>query len=139
MKTKRNIIRFMGKRDHHFRVSIFGSSRIKKSDKIYNEIYHLARMLGEEGIDVVTGGGPGLMEAANSGHKAGSRESRAHSIGLGITLPKIQKFNNSLDYQKTFSRFTGRLDKFTLLSNAVVVAPGGVGTTLELSALRPKP
>ncbi len=132
MKTKRNIIRLIGKRDKHFRVSIFGSARIRKNDKIYKEIYYLARMLGEEGIDVVTGGGPGLMEAANSGHRAGSRKSKAHSIGLGIILPKEQKYNNSVDYQKTFSHFTGRLDRFTLLSNAVVVAPGGVGTMLEL-------
>ncbi len=132
MKTKRNIIRSVdGEGKNHFRVAIFGSARIRKSDKLYKEIYQIARMLGEEGIDVVTGGGPGLMEAANSGHKSGSKKSKAHSIGLGIILPKAQKYNTSTDYQKTFNRFTNRLDKFTLLSNAVVVAPGGVGTMLE--------
>ena len=89
-------------------------------------------MLGERDIDVVTGGGPGLMNAANSGHKAGSRKTRAHSIGLGIKLPMEQSFNSSLDEKETFMRFTQRLDKFMLLSNAVVVASGGVGTLLEL-------
>lgn len=129
MKTKRHVIK--GFNPNHFRVAIFGSARIKKSDKVYKDVYSLAKMIGERGLDVITGGGPGLMEAANSGHKAGSRKTKAHSIGLGIKLPKEQGFNNSVDHQETFMRFTGRLDRFMLLSNAVIVAPGGVGTMLE--------
>ncbi|MEK6818982.1 MAG: LOG family protein [Nanoarchaeota archaeon] len=130
MITKR---RFIGHLDSkHFRVAIFGSARIKKEDKVYKNVYLLAKLLAERGIDVVTGGGPGLMEAANSGHKTESKITNAHSIGLGIKLPKEQKFNKSLDYQETFMRFTNRLDEFMLLSNAVVVADGGVGTLLEL-------
>jgi len=123
------------KRD--FRVSIFGSARIKKGDKIYKQIKTLAKMLGERGIDIVTGGGPGLMMAANSGHKTGRKKfkskngKRVHSIGLSIILPKEQKSNKNLDIEKRFIRFSGRLDNFMLLSSAVVVAPGGVGTMLE--------
>jgi hypothetical protein len=115
----------------YFRVSIFGSSRIKKNDPIYRRIKELAKMLGERNIDVVTGGGPGLMKAASEGHKIGSKGTKAKSIGLGIKLPKSQKYNKSLDMRETFDRFSNRLDKFMLLSNAVVVAPGGIGTLVE--------
>ncbi len=115
----------------YFRVAIFGSSRIKKNDAVYREVYKLAKMLGERGLDVVTGGGPGLMTAANAGHKKGSIGTKAKSFGLGIKLPKVQKFNTNLDRKEEFTRFSSRLDKFMLLSNAVVVAPGGVGTMLE--------
>lgn len=116
-----------------FRVTIFGSARIKKKDLRYNQIKILARMLGERGIDIVTGGGPGMMRAANEGHKAGSKakHKKAHSIGLSIKLPKEQKTNPHLDIMKKFSRFSNRLDNFMLLSNVIVVSPGGVGTLLE--------
>lgn len=119
-------------KEKKFRVGIFGSARIKKRDKNYNQVYSLAKILGEKGIDVVTGGGPGTMKAANSGHKAGATNMHSHSIGLSIKLLKEQKSNNSIDIEKRFSRFSRRLDNFMLLSKAVVVAPGGVGTMLEL-------
>jgi uncharacterized protein (TIGR00730 family) len=115
-----------------FRVSIFGSAREKKTNKEYQQVFQLARMLAEKDIDVVTGGGPGLMQAANEGHKVGSKKTHAHSIGLGIKLPGEQKFNDSVEFKEKFQKFSGRLDKFMLLSNAVVVSPGGVGTLLEL-------
>ena len=116
----------------HFRVAIFGSARIKKNDHIYKQVHALAKELGEREIDVVTGGGPGLMAAANAGHKVGGKGNKAHSIGLGIKLPMEQGFTKSIDKMETFSRFTSRLDKFMLLSNAVIVTPGGIGTLLEL-------
>src|SRR3989344_3852218 len=119
-------------KEKRFRVSIFGSARIKKGDENYKQVYDLAKILGERGIDVVTGGGPGTMEAANSGHKNGSKITHSHSIGLSINLPKEQKTNKSVDIEKRFERFSSRLDNFMLLSNAVVVTPGGVGTLLEL-------
>lgn len=119
-------------RKNAFRVAIFGSARIKKTDSLYKQIHLLGKKLGEEGIDVVTGGGPGLMEAANSGHRIGSRKTKAHSIGLNIKLPREQKPNKHLDFENEFSRFTARLDEFMALSNIIVVAPGGVGTMLEL-------
>lgn len=119
------------KRDR-FRVSIFGSSRIKKNDPLYQQVHQLAKMLGQRGIDVVTGGGPGIMEAANTGHNLGSRETKAKSFGLNIYLPHEQKLNRGVQVEKRFKRFSQRLDNFMLLSNAIVVAHGGVGTMLEL-------
>jgi len=130
MQKKKRVVKseFGGK---VFRVAIFGSARIKRGQPRYNEIYTLAKMLGERGIGIVTGGGPGLMEAANYGHVKGRKDKKSHSIGLGIKLPREQDFNPHLDVKKEFKRFSNRLDKFMLLSNAVVVAPGGVGTLLE--------
>jgi len=118
--------------ENHFRVAIFGSARVHKNDKNYKLIYHLAKMISEENLDIVTGGGPGTMEAANSGHKAGNKENKSHSFGLLIDLPKEQKANKHLDVKKEFSIFSDRLNQFMYLSNAIVVAPGGIGTLLEL-------
>lgn len=117
---------------NHFRVAIFGSARIKPNDPKYNQIYMLAKMIAAEGMDVVTGGGPGLMEAANKGHKEGRKSKKVHSFGLNIMLPREQVANKHLDVHEDFRRFSERLDYFMKLSNVVVVAPGGVGTCLEL-------
>lgn len=114
-----------------FRVAIFGSARIKKGDFRYKQIKSLASMLGERGIDVVTGGGPGLMKAATEGHNKKNKNKKSHAIGLSIKLQKKQKTSPNLDIVKTFDRFSSRLDNFMLLSNVIVVAPGGVGTLLE--------
>lgn len=116
----------------HFHVTIFGSSRIKKNDAIYKQVFKLAKMIGEKDIDVVTGGGPGIMAAANNGHREGARGKKAHSIGLGIKLPHEQKFNKGVQLYIEHKRFSRRLDNFMLLSNAIIVAPGGIGTILEL-------
>jgi len=115
-----------------FRVTIFGSARIKKNDKIYKQIFNLAKSIGKEGFDVVTGGGPGLMEAANAGHEAGDIPRRAQSIGLTIRLPWESEKNEYLEVHKHFAKFSKRLDTFMTLSSAVVITPGGIGTTLEL-------
>ncbi len=116
----------------HFRVAIFGSARIKPNDPRYKQIQSLAKMIAAEGMDVVTGGGPGLMEAANKGHKEGRKNDDVHSVGLNIMLPHEQSSNSHLDIEKDFKLFSDRLDHFMKLSNVVVVAPGGVGTILEL-------
>ena len=118
-------------KDHHFRVAIFGSARMKTDDPRYNDIYNLAKMIAIEGVDVVTGGGPGIMEAANRGHKEGRKNAKTQSMGLTIKLPKEQLTNKHLDIKEEFHRFSSRLDEFLFLSNVVVVAPGGVGTMLE--------
>jgi uncharacterized protein (TIGR00730 family) len=118
-------------KDHHFRVAIFGSARMKKNDPRYKDVYKLAKMIAADGMDVVTGGGPGIMEAANRGHKEGRKDNLIHSMGLTIKLPKEQITNKHLDIKEEFHRFSSRLDEFLFLSNAVVVAPGGVGTMLE--------
>lgn len=81
--------------DAHYRVAIFGSARIREGDPVYRDIYEIARGLAECGFDIVTGGGPGIMQAANAGHKSVLTET--HSIGLRITLPFEQEMNKYLD------------------------------------------
>jgi uncharacterized protein (TIGR00730 family) len=116
-----------------FRVVIFGSARIVRGDEIWSTIYKLAKQIAEEGMDLVTGGGPGLMDAASEGHYAGDPDKKTvQSIGLQIQLPREQRSAHHLDIKREFSQFSERLDNFMELANIVVVAPGGVGTTLEL-------
>jgi len=116
----------------HFRVCIFGSARIRPEDPTYKAVYDTARLLTELNIDVVTGGGPGLMEAANRAVlDATNRTNR--SIGLLISLPRSQELaNKHLDIKSEHQRFSSRLDEFMRMSHAVIVAPGGIGTLLEL-------
>ncbi|MBU0667922.1 LOG family protein [Patescibacteria group bacterium] len=114
-----------------FRVAIFGSARIKEGDRTYKEIFELAKAIGARQYDIVTGGGPGLMEAANKGHTAGDKENLAESIGLNIQLPFEQSVNEYVEFEKSFVKFSDRLDTFMELSNVFIVTPGGVGTMLE--------
>ena len=119
---------------NHFRVAIFGSARTKKNDPQYALVNTLARLIAQNRMDIVTGGGPGLMDAASKSHHKGSKGSKGknlHSVGLTIWLPREQHDGYHLDIKKEFKRFSGRLDKFMQLSNVVVVAPGGIGTLLE--------
>lgn len=117
---------------HDFRVAIFGSARTTPNDKVYRHVFKLAKEIGKHGFDMVTGGGPGIMEAANAGHAAGDIRHKADNIGLTIQLPKESKGNKHLEIKKHFNKFSGRLDNFVALSNVMVVMPGGIGTCLEL-------
>jgi uncharacterized protein (TIGR00730 family) len=119
-------------RKEDFRVTIFGSARIKKGDSLWQDIFEMAKEIGKRKWDMVTGGGPGLMEAANAGHKSGDPNHESDSIGLTIELPFEAGANKHLDLQKHFAHFSSRLDHFMVLSNAVIVTPGGIGTCLEL-------
>lgn len=114
-----------------FRVTIFGSARIKGNNKVYKNVFNLAKDIGKHGFDLVTGGGPGLMEAANAGHAAGDKKKRSDNIGLAIKLPSEQHDNEYLELTRHFAKFSDRLDNFMALSSCVVVMPGGVGTCLE--------
>jgi uncharacterized protein (TIGR00730 family) len=119
--------------DTEFRVCIFGSARIRQQDPTYQEVYRLARALAVTGMDIVTGGGPGLMEAANRGVQD-AQNGRSKSYGLPILLPRVpEDANKHLDIKSEHKRFSSRLDEFMRLSHAVVVAPGGIGTLLELA------
>jgi uncharacterized protein (TIGR00730 family) len=118
--------------DHHYRVAIFGSARLTETNPEYRVVYNLARLIASAGMDLVTGGGPGLMEAASTGHFAGKKDGSLRSIGLNIKLPREQRFSAHLDIKKQFEYFSERLDSFVALSDAFVVTPGGVGTILEL-------
>lgn len=115
-----------------FRVAIFGSARTQKGSKYYDSVYELAKMIGERGYDVITGGGPGMMEAANEGHCAGDMAKKANSIGLSIKLASEEKTNDFVEFNKNFARFAERLETFAKLSNVFVVTQGGIGTMLEL-------
>jgi len=115
-----------------FRVVIFGSARIGPQDGAYHAVYRIARALAEHNIDIVTGGGPGLMEAANRGVKEMARQA-SKSYGLPIDIPSLKEpANKHLDIKSSHRRFSLRLDEFMRLSNAVIVAPGGIGTLLEM-------
>ena len=114
----------------YYRVSIFGSARIKPDTTEYQQVYELAFELSRQRVDIVTGGGPGLMNAANKGAKDGGEHSR--SIGLPIELPFETDANSHLDVKRHHRRFSSRLDEFMRISHAVVVTPGGIGTLLEL-------
>lgn len=114
----------------YYRVSIFGSARIKPDTAEYKQVYSLAKQLASRGVDIVTGGGPGLMEAANAGAKEGGNVSR--SFGLHIELPFEADTNSHLDVKYLHRRFSSRLDEFMRMSHAVIVTPGGIGTLLEL-------
>jgi uncharacterized protein (TIGR00730 family) len=119
-------------RVEHYRVSIFGSSRIRRGDPVYDEVKKLSYELAHMGIDIVTGGGPGLMEAANSGAIEGQIESHARSFGLAIHLPSEEQSNPFVDKVFRHRTFFSRLHHFVRLSSAFIVMPGGIGTALEL-------
>lgn len=116
----------------HFRVSIFGSSRIQRGDPIYAEVKKLSHELARMGTDIVTGGGPGLMEAANAGAVEGQIENKIRSYGLAIHLPAEEAANPFVDRVFKHRTFFSRLHHFVRLSSAFIVMPGGIGTALEL-------
>ena len=109
-------------------VSVFGSARVKPDDPRYQHARRVARRLGAEGFAIITGGGPGLMEAANRG----ARDAGATSIGLGIELPHEQVLNPYVDVAVDFRYFFARKLMFVRYASAFVVLPGGFGTLDEL-------
>lgn len=130
-ETINDLEQIQPERVEHFRVSIFGSSRIRFGDPIYDEVKKLSYELARLGIDIVTGGGPGLMEAANSGAVEGQFDSRSRSFGLPIHLPAEEAANPFVDRIFRHRTFFSRLHHFVRLSSAFIVMPGGVGTALE--------
>jgi len=109
-------------------VSIFGSARTLSTNKIYKEAEKIGRLLVEAGFGVMTGGGPGIMEAANKGaHNAGGK-----SIGVGIELPFEASMNEYVDLGVENRYFFTRKVMFLKYSQAFVIFPGGVGTLDEL-------
>ena len=111
-------------------ISIFGSARTKKSNPYYKDAVELSKKLTEKGYGIITGGGPGIMEAANKGAKAGN----GPSVGLNIELPFEQTPNQYIDHEKSidFNYFFVRKVMFVKYAQAFVILPGGVGTLDEL-------
>lgn len=114
--------------DVHRAVTIFGSARVREGDSSYRAAVETARRLGEAGYTIVTGGGPGIMEAANRG----AREAGALSVGLNIELPHEQHVNPWVDREIDFRYFFVRKTMFVKYSCAFVVFPGGFGTLDEM-------
>lgn len=111
-------------------VSIFGSARTKPDNKYYQLAEEIAFKLTQEGYGVITGGGPGIMEAANKGAKRG----KGNSVGLNINLPFEQKPNDYIDRDKSidFNYFFVRKTVFLKYSQGFIGMPGGFGTIDEL-------
>ena len=112
-------------------VSIFGSARTPEDDKTYKLAEDIARALSDAGFAVVSGGGPGIMEAANKGAFAG----KSPSIGLNIQLPFEQSGNAYQDIALNFRHFFSRKVMFVKYASAYVVLPGGFGTLDELAEI----
>src|ERR671930_1971602 len=109
-------------------VTIFGSARVREDDPAYANAREVARRFAERGWAIVTGGGPGVMEAANRGAKEGG----GLSIGFNIELPHEQRANGYLDISLTFDHFYARKTMFVKAAEGFVVFPGGFGTADEL-------
>lgn len=110
-------------------VSIYGSARLKPNSPYYKLATQIARKLSDAGFAVISGGGPGIMEAANKGAHAG----KAPSVGLNIELPHEQSGNQWQDISLRFRHFFTRKVTFVKNSDAVIVMPGGFGTLDELA------
>jgi uncharacterized protein (TIGR00730 family) len=112
-------------------VSMFGSARFKNDHPCYRLGEDIARRLSDEGFSVVSGGGPGLMDAFNKGAHAG----KASSVGLNILLPREQVSNKYQDISLYFRHFFSRKVMFVKYASAYVVLPGGFGTLDELAEI----
>ena len=109
-------------------VSIFGSARVAEATPTYEAARTTARLFAEDGLAVVTGGGPGVMEAANRG----AQEGGGLSIGFNIVLPHEQRLNPYCDLGLTFKHFYARKTMFVKAAEGFVIFPGGFGTLDEL-------
>ena len=112
----------------HPAVSIFGSARTKPGQPYYKLTEEIARLLSDAGFAVISGGGPGIMEAANKGAYYG----KSPSVGLNIQLPHEQHTNTYQNISQTFQHFFARKVMFVKFASAYVVMPGGFGTLDEL-------
>lgn len=127
-----DLTRLRPTRREHYRVAIFGSARVKEDHEAYAAVRDLSAELARMGCAIVTGGGPGLMQAANEGAARGAPEASARSMGIRVDLPFEQASNPFVGEGFEHGTFFTRLHHFALVSDAFVVVPGGIGTVLEL-------
>jgi uncharacterized protein (TIGR00730 family) len=117
----------------NYRVTIFGSARIKPGTPAYEGAKKLAAELTSMGCDILTGGGPGMMQAANEGAHLAGQQGLRRSVGINIELPFEQSVNPFVTQAYTHRTFFTRLHHFMIVSDAFIVTPGGIGSLLELA------
>jgi uncharacterized protein (TIGR00730 family) len=128
-KVVNSLTRLRPSTRERYRVAIFGSARAKPGTAVYEEVKRVASAFAALGCDIVTGGGPGLMQAANEGAKAAGAPG---SVGIRVELPFEQDVNPFVIQAFEHETFFTRLQHFVIASDAFVVVPGGIGTVLEM-------
>jgi uncharacterized protein (TIGR00730 family) len=128
-KVVNNLTRLRPSRRERYRVAIFGSARANPGTFVYDEVKRAAAAFAAMGCDIVTGGGPGLMQAANEGAKEAGAPG---SVGIRVDLPFEQDVNPFVEQAFEHETFFTRLHHFVIASDAFVVVPGGIGTVLEM-------
>jgi uncharacterized protein (TIGR00730 family) len=126
-----NLTRLRPSRHRRYRVTIFGSARTDPEHWVYAAVRDLAAELTRLGCDIVTGGGPGLMQAANEGARMAGADPERSSVGIRVELPFEQDVNPFVGQVFEHRTFFSRLHHFVIVSDAFVVVPGGIGTVLE--------
>lgn len=126
-----NLTRLRPTKREHYRVSIFGSARTHSGSFPYSQVKQLAKGLANMGCEIVTGGGPGLMQAANEGAAEVEASENSRSVGIRVDLPFEQNVNPFVKESYKHETFFSRLHHFALASDAFIIVPGGIGTTLE--------
>lgn len=127
-----NLTRLRPAHTEFYGVTIFGSSRLTRQSKLYDEVRLLAKELAGMGCQIITGGGPGLMQAANEGAFDAYPDMKERSVGLNIHLPFEQAPNTFVGRVYEHRTFFSRLQHFVLRSNAFIAVSGGIGTLLEV-------
>src|SRR5215813_1469853 len=117
----------------NYRVTIFGSARLEPGTIAYEGVKQLAAELTKMGCDIISGGGPGIMRAANEGALSIDPNALHRSVGIRVELPFEQELNPFVGLAYEHRTFFSRLHHFMIASDAFVVVPGGIGTLLELS------
>jgi len=127
-QTVNELTRLRPARRERYRVAIFGSARAQAGSEVYEEVRRAAAAFAGMGCDIVTGGGPGLMQAANEG---ATTVEASDSVGIRVELPFEQGANPFVEQAYQHGTFFTRLHHFVIASDAFVVVPGGIGTVLE--------
>ena len=127
-KVVNNLTRLRPSTHERYRIAIFGSARAQPGSFAYEEVKRVATAFASMGCDIVTGGGPGLMQAANEGANVAGA---AGSVGIRVELPFEQDVNPFVVQAFEHETFFTRLQHFVIASDAFVVVPGGIGTVLE--------
>lgn len=134
-KVVNNLTRLRPSKRDHYRVAIFGSARAKPESDAYKQVKRISKDLANMGCDIVSGGGPGLMQAANEGAAETEKIQKSRSVGIRVDLPFEQNVNPFVSEVYQHETFFSRLHHFALASDAFIIVPGGIGTTLEATMI----